>query len=90
MKKVYDDRYALEYQDKMKALYGEDVLDFWFEYTGRGDDTSYLRFEYEKWDNEEEVDEMHSKSLAESHFKQDRAHKLLWKLVEHNIRKMWD
>jgi hypothetical protein len=33
---------------------------------------------------------MHSKSLAESHFKQDRAHKLLWKLVEHNIRKMWD
>jgi hypothetical protein len=90
MEKVYNDEYAFEYQDKMKALYGENVLDFWSEDTGRGDDTTYLRFEYEKWDNEEEVDEMHSKSLAESHFKQDRAHKLLWKLVEHNIRKMWD
>jgi hypothetical protein len=90
MEKVYNEEYTFEYQDKMKALYGEDVLDWWMEDTGMGDDTSYLRFEYEKWDNEEEVDEMHSKSLAESHFKQDRAHKLLWKLVEHNIRKMWD
>ena len=90
MKKVYDDRYALEYQGKMKALYGEDVLDFWFEDTGRGNGTSYLRFEYEKWDNEEEIDKMYSKLIAESRFKQDKAHKLLWKLVEHNIRKMWD
>ena len=90
MKKVYDDRYALEYQDKMKALYGEDVLDFWFEDTGRGNGTSYLRFEYEKWDNEEEIDKMYSKLIAESRSKQDKAHKLLWKLVEHNIRKMWD
>jgi hypothetical protein len=90
MKKVYDDRYALEYQGKMKALYGEDVLDFWFEDTGRGNGTSYLRFEYEKWDNEEEIDKMYSKLIAESRSKQDKAHKLLWKLVEHNIRKMWD
>jgi hypothetical protein len=74
----------------MKALYGEDVLDFWFEDTGRGNGTSYLRFEYEKWDNEEEIDKMYSKLIAESRSKQDKAHKLLWKLVEHNIRKMWD
>jgi hypothetical protein len=90
MEKVYNDEYAFEYQDKMKALYGENVLDFWFEDAGRGDGTSYLRFEYEKWDNEEEIDIMHSKLMAESRFKQDRAHELLWKLIEHNIQYFWD
>ena len=90
MEKVYDGRYALEYQDKMKALYGGNVLDFWFEDTGRGDGTSYLKFEYEKWDNKEEVDTIYSKLMAESRSKQDKAHKLLWRLIEHNIQYFWD
>jgi hypothetical protein len=90
MEKVYNDEYAFEYQDKMKALYGDNVLDFWSEDTGDGTGTSYLRFEYEKWDNEEEVDITHSKLLAESYFKQARAHKLLWRLIEHNIQYFWD
>jgi hypothetical protein len=90
MEKVYNDEYAFGYQDKMKALYGDNVLDFWSEDTGDGTGTSYLRFEYEKWDNEEEVDIMHSKLIAESRFKQDKAHNLLWKLIEHNIQNFWD
>jgi hypothetical protein len=91
MEKVYNDEYAFEYQDKMKALYGENVLDFWSEDTGRGDGTTYLRFEYEKWEHhKEEIDIMHSKLMAESRFKQDRAHELLWKLIEHNIQYFWD
>ena len=51
LQKVYDEDYGCEYQDKLKELYGENVLDWWFEDTGKGDGSSYLRFEYEKWDN---------------------------------------
>jgi hypothetical protein len=90
MDKVYDDEYGCEYQDKLKELYGERVLDWWSEDTGRGDGTSFLRWEYEKWDNSEEIGEVQKKLFLESNEKQKRAHKLLWKFIEHNIRHWWD
>jgi hypothetical protein len=91
MDKVYnDEEYGAEYQDKLKELYGEGVLDWWFEDTGRGDDTSFLNWEYEKWDNSEEIKEVHKKLFLESKEKQKRAHKLLWAFIEHNIQKWWD
>jgi len=90
MDKVYDEEYGCEYQDKLKELYGERVLDWWFEDAGRGDDSSYLRHEYEKWDNSEEIKEVQKKLFLESKEKQKRAHKLLWDFIEHNIKYWWD
>lgn len=90
MDKVYDEEYGTEYQDKLKKLYGENVLDWWFEDTGRNDESSYLRWEYEKWDNSEEIEKVQKKLFLESKEKQKRAHKLLWDFIEHNIQYWWD
>lgn len=90
MDKVYDEEYGCEYQDKLKELYGENVSDWWFEDTGKRDDSSYLRYEYEKWDNSEEIKKAERKLFLESKNKQKRAHKLLWDFIEHNIQRWWD
>jgi len=90
MDKVYEEEYAHEYIDKIKELYGENTLDWWFEDTGKGNDSSYLRYEYEKWDNADEINEMKRKLFKESIDKQKRAHKLLWDFIEHNIQRWWD
>ena len=90
MDKVYDEEYGGEYQNKLKELYGERVLEWWFEDAGRGDDSSYLRYEYEKWDNSEEIKKVERKLFLESKDKQKKAHKLLWDFIEHNIQKWWD
>lgn len=89
MEKVYNDEYALEYQDKLKKMYGDDVLDFGFE-PSKFKNMNQLVWNYKKKPNAEEIDKMHSKLLKESIAKQERAEKLLWKLVSHNIRGWWD
>ena len=90
LEKVYNEDYGCEYQDKLKDLYGENVLDWWFEDTGDGDDSSYLRYRYEKWDNAEEITEVKHKLYKESQAKQKRAEELVWKFISHNIRYWWD
>jgi hypothetical protein len=90
MDKVYDEEYGCEYQDKLKQLYGDNALDFWFEDTGEGDGSTFLRWEYEKWDNSEEIEEVQKKLFLESKEKQKRAHKILWDFIEHNIQYWWD
>lgn len=89
MEKVYDDSYSMEYQDKLKELYGDDVLDFNLE-PSEFKNAVQLVWNYEKKPNAEEIDKMHHKLLKESVDKQERAEKLLWKLVAHNIRSWWD
>ena len=64
--KVYDEEYGIEYQDQMKKIYGDNVLDWNFEDTGRGDGTSYLNYEYEKWENKDEVKETFDKLFTQS------------------------
>lgn len=90
MDKVYDDEYGMEYMDKLKELYGEKVLDWWFQDAGRGDGSTYLRHEYEKWHNSEEIAEVRKEMMKLSYQKQKRAHKLLWDFIEHNIQRWWD
>ena len=90
LQKVYDEEYGCEYQDKLKELYGENVLDWWFEDTGKEDGSSYLRLEYEKWENSEEIAEVKHKLYDESKAKQKRAEELVWKFISHNIRYWWD
>jgi hypothetical protein len=90
MDKVYDEEYASEYQDKLKQLYGDDAFDWQFEDTGRGDETSFIKYRYEDWDNAEEISQVQKKLFLESKQKQKRAHKLLWDFIEHNIQYWWD
>jgi hypothetical protein len=90
MDKVYNEDYGSEYQDKLEQLYGDNVLDFWFEDTGEGDGSTFLRWEYEKWNNSEKIDEVRKKLFLESKEKQKRAHKILWDFIEHNIQYWWD
>ena len=90
MDKVYNEDYGAEWIDILEKIYGSDVLDFWFEDTGEGDGSTFLRREYEKWDNSKEIEEVQKKLLSESREKQKRAHKLLWDFIEHNIQYWWD
>ena len=88
--KVYDEEYGAEYVDQIKKIYGNNVLDLNFEDTGRGDGTSYLKYEYEEWENKDEVKETFNKLFKQSKEKQIRAEKLVWKFISHNIRGWWD
>lgn len=90
MDKVANDEYALKYHDQMEQLYGENVLDWHFEDTGYGDGSSFLKYEYEKWSHADEVKKVHNDLFIASLKKQERAYKLMWELIAHNIRKMWD
>ena len=90
MDKVYSDEYTLEYMDKMEELYGRDVMELRF--VEKEDDNRFFTMvaNYEEWDNAEEVEVTLNKLMMESQRKQERAHKLLWEFVEHNIRRWWD
>jgi hypothetical protein len=90
LQKVYDEEYGCQYQDQLKEIYGDKVLDWWFDYTGREDGSAYIRFEYEKWDNAEEVKEVKGRLYQQSKEKQKRAEKLVWDFIGHNIRYWWD
>jgi hypothetical protein len=90
MDKVYNEDYGAEWIDILEKKYGSNVLDFWFEDTGEGDGSTFLRLEYEKWDNSKEIEEVQKKLLSESREKEKRAHKLLWDFIEHNIQYWWD
>ena len=90
MDKVYNDEYTLEYMDKMEELYGRDVMELRF--VEKEDDNRFFTMvaNYEEWDNAEEVEVTLNKLMMESQRKQEKAHKLLWEFVEHNIRRWWD
>ena len=90
LQKVYDEEYGCEYQDKLKEMYGENVLEWSLEDTGSGDGSSFIKYKYEKWDNAEEVYETRRKLYRESQEKQKRAEELVWKFISHNIRRWWD
>jgi hypothetical protein len=88
MTKVYDEEYTTHYQEILSAMYGENVLDFNFEENERG--YSILTYEYEKWENAEEINQIKDELFTMSQEKQERAHRLLWQLIEKDIRKWWD
>ena len=88
--KVYDEEYGMEYIDQIKDIYGDNVLDHWFEDAGNNDGSSFLRYEYEKWDNCEEVEQTKNRLFKLSREKQIRSEKLVWEFISHNIRGWWD
>lgn len=88
MDKVYEEEYSHEYVKKLEQLYGKDVLDW--NTISVGQERYELKYEYEKWDNRDEIAKMERKLIIESNDKQKRAHKLLWRYIEHNIKHWWD
>lgn len=90
-KKISDEKYGCEYQEKVKEKFGENTLNFVFEKDEEaGPDLFRMGFEYENWDNAEEIQEFNDQEFFKSQKKQERAHKLLWTYVEHHIRSWWD
>lgn len=94
MDKVYDEDYACEYQQKLKDKYGDDVIDFEFLDIPDRPDYSTMKWKFEvdgKFESKrDEIRENHDKWFQESQDKQKRAHKLLWKLIEHNVQGWWN
>ena len=89
----------MEYVDKLKELYGKDVLEVSFvetddttfnDFSGKTEKLFSMRYKYETWDNADEIEKVKEKLIKESHVKQMRAHKILWSLIEKDIRDWWD
>ena len=93
MDKVYNEEYATEYQERLANEFGKDVLDFHFEKTNNSE-YSTLKFKYETglkyYYIKDQIKEKHYQYFMESQEKQERAHRLLWKLIEFYIRGWWD
>jgi len=92
MDKVYDEDYALEYFDEIERLYGPREMNWEDDDTREGYST-YQEFIYEREYTQEQlkaISKHESRLHKESQAKQEKAHKLLWKLMEHNIRGFWD
>ena len=91
MDRVYDEEYYMhEHQTKLKNIYGDDVFDFEFKDTFKGDGSTYLKYKYENWENADEIRELNHKYFHESTRKQKKAHRILWRYIEHNIQNWWD
>lgn len=95
LKKVYDEEYAMEYMDIVESRYGKTSFDF--VKTGELDKKGEPYYEMvERYENDYTdselliISEEKSSLFLESKVKQERAHKLVWKLIEHNIRGWWD
>jgi len=88
--KVYNEDYVFEYTDQLTQEYGTMQMEW-----DPNDDKTYTLKGF-KWSKA--VDDAHNESinkvykilLEKGMRKQERAHQLLWKLIEHNIRKFWD
>ena len=95
MDKVYDEEYGMEYMTQIDKLYGTTHYDF--VETDKLDKFGEPHYVMKLW-NENAVDEEHQKEIDEvrkqmmklSKQKQNRAYKLLWDFIEHNIQRWWD
>lgn len=93
MDKVYNGDYETEYQYKLNEEYGEELLEFKLIPCENKEGYSELKYSYELTETPEKIAEINARQgelIRESIEKRDRAHKLLWELIEHNIQKWWD
>lgn len=89
MQKVYDEDYSLEYLEQMEELYGKGICDIvWSKpnvngfYTG----TNMCKGR----ENEKEIQDKYFELFKQSQNKQEKAHRILWQFIAHNIRGWWD
>lgn len=100
MDKVYEEEYACEYQDELTRRYGNRSHKFVkLDRTSFNPVTNTEEGLYEmqsEWDNNyseeelKEIDRVERELFEKSIAKQERAHKLLWQLIEKDIRTWWD
>lgn len=90
MKKVYDEEYRMEHFDKMEKIWGRYQWDWENNHNGT---YSYkgIKWEFAHTPEQQKQAELQFSNLtilAEE--KHQRAKKLLWKLIEHNLEYFWD
>jgi len=94
MEKVYDEEYACEYIDQIESKYGEEETEF----IESGKTPHGEPYYTMKTIHPLAVDENHQKLISDertqlfrdSQLKQKKAHRILWKYIEHNIQHWWD
>jgi hypothetical protein len=90
MKKVYDEEYRMQHFDQMEEIWGN------YESIWEPIKNGNYRYGGMKWElantpeKEKEADLMFSKLAKEAEGKHQRAKKLLWDLVHHNLEHFWD
>ena len=95
MEKVYDEEYTFDYSTKMEEKYGQSSFEFkeLDKLDERGDPYYEMVEEWEHEYTEAElmlINEEKNAAMWEARAKQDKAHRILWQYIEHNIRRWWD
>ncbi len=91
MKKVYDEEFELDYSDQIEAKYGKN--NWVFNPTQEQREKGIINRVFEKNYSKEELKQIYEderKIILQCSEKQEKAHKLVWKLVENYIRDWWD
>jgi len=91
MDKVYEDEYVNEYMDIIDQVYGKTEWHF-TPVEGREGSVRVTMT------NPMAVDDQHQEEINRTRYfmaqvsrdKHDRAHKLLWDFIEHNVQRWWD
>ncbi len=98
MDKVFDDEYSTEYFDILDAKYGK----MQFKFVPEDDtvpETDQTLYKMEVFYGEEgryseeelkQIAEEHSRLFDLSQKKQEKAERILWKYINHNLRSWWD
>lgn len=93
MDRIFDDYYSMEYLDILEARYGDHKISFKPIYN---EEDTIKRYKMEetwirngKVTNREDIDDEYNKLFWKSIEKQEKAHRILWKLIQNNIRGWW-
>lgn len=90
MDKVYDEDYGLAYIDLIDGLYGKTNFNF-VKIENTDSYSLEIRNELAVDDkHQEEINQIRHEMMLYCRDKQNRAHDILWRFVEHNIRNFWD
>lgn len=95
LEKVYDEDYGMEYRQKIEEKWGPSYFEFieTEELDSNGEPYYEMVEVYDRDYTESElvmINEEKNTEMWESRAKQKRAHKLVWKFIEHNIQSWWD
>ena len=95
LEKVYDEEYQFEYTTKIEDIYGPSTFEW--KPTGHLDENGKDMYEMvEVFEQEYDDEELHfieqekNEMMWASRAKQNKAHSLVWRYIEHNIRNWWD
>lgn len=88
MDRSYNEYYIDAAYDSLMKKYGKEAFEFEMVNDDNGRKT--LHHKYESYPNASEIREERSKLIKKGIEKQAKAHKLLWKLIEHGVQRWWD